>query len=95
MGSGCGFTCLCKHEALGSIPISCRNWVWEYTPIVSAPGKWRKENHKFKVIFDYVVSLRPSWAPRDIEAKVIRPGLSETKVIRKGPFRGASPAPSL
>lgn len=61
--------CLSKHKALYSIPINCINWVWEYMPILPTLGKWRKENQMFKVIFEYIVSLRPIWATRDLRER--------------------------
>lgn len=48
------------HQALGSSPIHT-NQEWWHTPIISALGRQRQDNQKFKAILGYILSLRPAW----------------------------------
>lgn len=41
--------------------------LWHIT-VIPALGTW-KENQEFKVIFDYIASLRPAWAAGDLVIK--------------------------
>lgn len=49
----------------GIHPQNCINWVWWHLSIVLALRKYRHEDQKFKVIFNYTVSLSPDWTSRD------------------------------
>lgn len=33
-----------------------------YVPVISATGKWRQEDQKYKVILGYTASSKPVWA---------------------------------
>jgi hypothetical protein len=39
-----------------------------HIPVIPALGTW-KENHEFKVIFDYIASLRLAWATGELVIK--------------------------
>lgn len=34
---------------------------------ISTFGRWRQKDQEFKVILNYIKSLRPSWATRDTD----------------------------
>lgn len=36
-----------------------------YVPVISATGKWRQEDQKYKVILGYTASSKPVWATGD------------------------------
>lgn len=49
------------NHALSSI---LSTWCWSvgaYTPAIPASGKKMQEGHKFKVVFGYKASSRPTW----------------------------------
>jgi hypothetical protein len=38
---------------------------WWCTPVISALGRQRQKDQKPKVVFNYIVSLRPAWSIGD------------------------------
>ena len=53
----------------GIHPQNCINWVWWHLSIVLALRKYRHEDQKFKVIFNYIVSLGLAQAMADPVSK--------------------------
>lgn len=41
------------------------NQAWWCTHIILALGRWRQQDHKFKVVLGYIPSLRMAWVTRD------------------------------
>lgn len=42
------------------------SWAWWYLSAISALGRWRQKGQEFKVIFSYLVTLRPAWVIWDL-----------------------------
>lgn len=44
----------------GSHLLNSIHQAWRHIPVVPALGRWRQEDEKFKIIFSYIASLRPT-----------------------------------
>jgi hypothetical protein len=58
-----------KHAALGLIPNTTSARCSGICLIISTLRRQRKKNQKFKVILDYVVSLRLAWTRGSLSQK--------------------------
>lgn len=48
---------------------------WWCVPAILALGRWSQEEQGFKVILDYIMSSRLTWATRDLVSKKVKVGL--------------------
>ena len=50
------------------------NWGWSLTLIISARGRWKQADQKFKVVLDLIVKYKPDWDTCDpaLRKKIIK-----------------------
>lgn len=51
-------------QSPGLDPQHCINHTWWCTAVIPARRRQTQEDHKFKVLFEYVLSLKAAWAMR-------------------------------